>query len=108
MLEVMGNLQLGGLATRDSQFVPQLYHIGLSLGFHHERIMPSRAFCSDDGQGYPVLCMAQNCGTFPFDRGQIGGKVTKDRHRSPIREMASAEAMELSGRFPRACPSPSP
>ncbi len=80
MHQVMGDLRLGGLAIRYSQFVPKLYNYCLSLGFERNRMMPSRAFCSDESQGYPVILIAQHFGTFPFDHGQVGGKVATDRH----------------------------
>jgi hypothetical protein len=60
--------------------VPRLYNYCLSLGFERDRMMPSRAFCSDESQGYPVILMAQHFGTFPFDHGRVGGKVAIDRH----------------------------
>ena len=80
MQHVMGNLRLGRMAIRYSQFVPKLYNYCLSLGFRRDRMMPSRAFCSDESQGYPVILMAQHFGTFPFDHGVVGGKVATDRH----------------------------
>ena len=80
MRHVMATMRLGGMAIRYSQFVPQLYNYCLSLGFTRDRMMPSRAFCSDETQGYPVILMAQHFGTFPFDHGRVGGKVATDRH----------------------------
>jgi hypothetical protein len=80
MHHVMGDLRLGRMAIRYSQFVPKLYNYCLSLGFQRNRMMPSRAFCSDESQGYPVILMAQHFGTFPFDHGRVGGKVATDRH----------------------------
>jgi hypothetical protein len=80
MHHVMGDLRLGGMAIRYSQFVPKLYNYCLSLGFERSRMMPSRAFCSDESQGYPVILIAQHFGTFPFDHGVVGGKVATDRH----------------------------
>lgn len=80
MHHVMGNLRLGGMAIRYSQFVPQLYNYCLSLGFMRHQMMPSRAFCSDESQGYPVILIAQHFGTFPFDHGRVGAKVAVDRH----------------------------
>jgi hypothetical protein len=80
MHHVIGNLRLGGMAIRYSQFVPQLYNYCRSLGFDRKQIMPSRAFCSDESQGYPVILIAQHFGTFPFDHGRVGGKVATDRH----------------------------
>jgi hypothetical protein len=42
--------------------------------------MPSRAFCSDESQGYPVILLAKHFGAFPFNHGQVGGIVATDRH----------------------------
>jgi hypothetical protein len=80
MQRIIENLRLDGHAMRYSQFVPRLYNYCLSLGFQRDRMMPSRAFCSDESQGYPVILIAQHFGTFPFDHGQVGGKVATDRH----------------------------
>ncbi len=74
------DFQLGKMAIRYSQFVPKLYNYCLSLGFSRHHMMPSRAFCSDESQGYPVILLAQHFGTFPFDHGRVGGKVETDRH----------------------------
>ena len=43
-------------------------------------IMPSRAFCSDESQGYPITLIAKHFGTFPFNHGHVGGIVATDRH----------------------------
>jgi hypothetical protein len=80
MHHVMGDLRLGGMAIRYSQFAPKLYNYCLSLGFERHRMMPSRAFCSDESQGYPVILLARHFGTFPFDHGRVGGKVATDRN----------------------------
>jgi hypothetical protein len=77
---VMGEFRLGGRAIRYSQFVPKLYNYCRSLGFERNRMMPSRAFCSDESQGYPVILLAQHFGTFAFDHGVVGGRVATDRH----------------------------
>jgi len=80
MQHVIDDFQLGNRAMRYSVFVPKLYNYCLSLGFERNRMLPSRAFCSDESQGYPVILIAQHFGTFPFDHGQVGGKVATDRH----------------------------
>ena len=80
MQRIIGNLRLGDHAMRYSQFVPRLYNYCLSLGFQRDRMMPSRVFCSDESQGYPVILIAQHFGTFPFDHGRVGGKVATNRH----------------------------
>src|SRR5580698_3552705 len=41
------NLKVGPYAMRYSQFVPRLYNLCRSLGFERNRMLPSRAFCSD-------------------------------------------------------------
>ncbi len=68
------------MSLRYSQFVPKLYNYCRSLGFRRGRMLPSRAFCSDESQGYPVILLARHFGAFPFDHGQVGGRVATDRH----------------------------
>jgi hypothetical protein len=80
MQRMIENLRIGPYAIRYSQFVPRLYNYCRSLGFERDRMMPSRAFCSDESQGYPVILIAQHFGTFPFDHGRVGGKVAVNRH----------------------------
>ncbi|MEA3277765.1 MAG: hypothetical protein U9Q81_21285 [Pseudomonadota bacterium] len=78
--EVLGDFRIEGVAMRYSQFVPRLYNLCLSMGFKPGKIMPSRAFCSDESQGYPIILIAKHFGTFPFNHGQVGGIVATDRH----------------------------
>ena len=42
--------------------------------------MPSRAFCSDESQGYPIILITKHFKTFPFNHGRVGGIVATDRH----------------------------
>lgn len=42
--------------------------------------MPSRAFCSDESQGFPTILIAKHFGAFPFDHGRAGGIVATARH----------------------------
>jgi hypothetical protein len=78
--EILKAFRIEGVAMRYSQFVPRLYNLCLSLGFAPGKIMPSRAFCSDESQGYPIILIAKHFGTFPFNHGQVGGIVATDRH----------------------------
>jgi hypothetical protein len=80
MQRMIENLRIGPYAMRYSLFVPRLYNLCRSLGFERHRMLPSRAFCSDESQGYPVILIAQHFGTFPFDHGRVGGKVAINRH----------------------------
>jgi hypothetical protein len=80
MRHVIDDFQLGDRAMRYSLFVPRLYNYCLSLGFQRARMMPSRAFCSDESQGYPIILLMRHFGVFPFDHGRLGGEVATDRH----------------------------
>lgn len=77
---LLNDFHIEGVAMRYSQFVPRLFNLCLSLGFTPGKIMPSRAFCSDESQGYPIILIAKHFGTFPFNHGQVGGVVATDRH----------------------------
>lgn len=68
------------VAMRYSDFAPRLFNFCLSLGMQVNRIMPSRAFCSDENQGYPIILIAKHFGSFPFNHGRVGGIVATDRH----------------------------
>lgn len=76
---VIGDFRIDDM-MRYSQFVPRLYNLCKSLGFTPGKIMPSRAFCSDENQGYPIILITRHFGTFPFNHGMVGGIVATDRH----------------------------
>ncbi len=80
MVEPVGGFEIQGMMMRYNLFMPRLYNWCMSLGFQAGKIMPSRAFCSDESQGYPVIMIARHFGTFPFNHGQVGGVVATDRH----------------------------
>jgi hypothetical protein len=61
-------------------FVARLYNFCRSRGFTPGKILPSRAFCSDENQGYPNILIAKHFGAFPFNHGRVGGIVATDRH----------------------------
>jgi hypothetical protein len=67
-------------AMRYSVFVPRLYNLCRSLGFEAGQMMPSRAFCSDESQGFPIILIAKHFGAFPFNHGRAGGVVATGRH----------------------------
>ena len=80
VVEPLADYRIDPAPMRYSQFVPRLYGLCLGLGMEQGRIMPSRAFCSDESQGYPVILLAKHFGAFPFDHGHVGGIVATDRH----------------------------
>lgn len=74
------SFQIDDYAMRYSIFAPRLFNYCLSLGMKPNKIMPSRAFCSDENQGYPIILIAKHFGSFPFNHGRVGGIVATDRH----------------------------
>lgn len=77
---LMGDFKIKERMMRYSNFVPRFYNLCKSYGFQPGRIMPSRAFCSDESQGFPIILIAKHFGTFPFNHGRVGGIVATDRH----------------------------
>lgn len=80
LTEPVSGFAIEGLMMRYNIFMPRLYNFCLSLGFQPGKIMPSRAFCSDENQGYPIIMITKHFGTFPFNHGMVGGIVATDRH----------------------------
>ncbi|MDH5764514.1 MAG: hypothetical protein OEZ38_00750 [Gammaproteobacteria bacterium] len=78
--KILGDFKLKDRMFRYSSFVPRLYNYCISKGFEAGKIMPSRAFCSDESQGYPIILICKHFGTFPFNHGRVGGVVATDRH----------------------------
>ncbi len=78
--ELIRGFHLEDSMLRYSSFVPRLYNYCRSLGFEPGRILPSRAFCSDESQGYPTILIAKHFGTFPFNHGRGGAIVATQRH----------------------------
>ena len=76
----LGDFHIEGLTIRYSRFVPKLYNWCKSLGFEAGKIVPSRAFCSDESQGFPIILIAKHFGAFPFNHGRVGGIVSTGRH----------------------------
>lgn len=74
------SFKVDDVAMRYSKFAPRLFNYCLSLGMTPYAIMPSRAFCSDENQGYPIILIAKHFGSFPFNHGRVGGIVATDRH----------------------------
>ncbi|MBS0002749.1 MAG: hypothetical protein KFF45_06705 [Thioalkalivibrio sp.] len=78
--ELIRGFHLEDSMLRYSSFAPRLYNYCRSLGFQPGRILPSRAFCSDESQGYPTILIAKHFGTFPFNHGRGGAIVATQRH----------------------------
>jgi hypothetical protein len=79
--ELIRNFRIVAATTfRYSSFVPRLYNYVKSMGCDPGSILPSRAFCSDENQGYPIILITKHFGTFPFNLGRGGAVVATDRH----------------------------
>lgn len=80
ILREMAAFTVDGMAIPYAEFVPRLYNLCIRLGFRKGLIMPSRAFCSDENQGIPIILLTKHFGTFPFNHGRVGGIMAIDRH----------------------------
>jgi hypothetical protein len=78
--EPLRGFRIEGAMLRYNSFIPRLYNYCISLGFEPGRMLPSRAFCSDESQGYPSILIAKHFGTFPFNHGRGGAIVATQRH----------------------------
>ncbi len=77
---ILGAYHMAAVSMRYSRFMPRVYNLAKSLDFEPGKMMPSRAFCSDESQGYPIILIAKHFGIFPFNHGLVGGIVATDRH----------------------------
>jgi len=68
---LLGAYHMADVSMRYSRFMPRVYNLAISLGFEPGKIMPSRAFCSDESQGYPIILIAKHFGSFPFNHGLV-------------------------------------
>ena len=82
-IDIKGALEdfsIQGATFPYNDFVARLYNFCRSLGLESGKILPSRAFCSDENQGYPIILIAKHFGAFPFNHGRVGGIVATNRH----------------------------
>jgi hypothetical protein len=63
MQYLMGDFKISERMMRFSLFVQRLYNLCRSYGFEKGMIMPSRAFCSDENQGFPIILITKHFGT---------------------------------------------
>ncbi len=80
IIQELAPFKMEGRVFHYAEFVPRLYNYCMELGFRKGFIMPSRAFCSDENQGLPIILLTNHFGTFPFNHGRVGGIIAVDRH----------------------------
>lgn len=76
----IADFHIEGHTFRYSSFVSRLRSWCRSLGFDDDKTLASRAVCSDENQGFPIILLAREFGGFPFDHGLVGGVIATDRH----------------------------
>ncbi|MFO7607200.1 MAG: hypothetical protein R6W72_12980 [Desulfurivibrionaceae bacterium] len=59
IIREMAPFKVDGMAMPYAEFVPRLYNFCMELGFRKGLIMPSRAFCSDENQGLPIILLGR-------------------------------------------------
>ena len=80
ILRKVAPFKIDNLALPYPDFIPRLYNFCIDLGFSKKYIMPSRAFCSDENQGLPIILLTKHFGIFPFNHGRVGGLMAIDRN----------------------------
>ncbi|MEE9310760.1 MAG: hypothetical protein V3U64_07035 [Cocleimonas sp.] len=77
---ILGDFLIEDHTIEYSQFMAQFYNFCIQQGMEAGKIVPSRAFCSDESQGLPIILMSKHFGAFPFDHGLVGGIMAHGRH----------------------------
>lgn len=80
---VIGDFRIGSM-LRYSMFVPRLDNLCEPADFEAGMIMPSHAFCSDEGQGYPIILVTRHRVLSQYRNFAPGGAaVPADQAHSP-------------------------
>jgi len=77
---ILGDFQIEDHTIVYHKFMARFYNFCISHGMEPGKIVPSRAFCSDESQGLPIILMSKHFGAFPFDHGLVGGIMAHGRH----------------------------
>lgn len=77
---ILGDFLIEDHTIAYHKFMPKFYNFCLMHGMEAGKIVPSRAFCSDESQGFPIILMSKHFGAFPFDHGLVGGIMEHSRH----------------------------
>ena len=77
---ILGEFKIEDHTIVYHKFMAQFYNFCIKQGMEAEKITPSRAFCSDESQGLPIILMSKHFGAFPFDHGLVGGIMAHGRH----------------------------
>lgn len=77
---ILGDFQIEDHTIVYHKFMARFYNFCIKQGMEPGKIVPSRAFCSDESQGLPIILISKHFGAFPFDHGLVGGIMAHGRH----------------------------
>ena len=77
---ILGNFKIEDHIFEYEDFIARFFNLCIAEGMEYGKIVPSRAFCSDESQGFPIILITKHFGAFPFDHGLVGGIMAKGRH----------------------------
>ena len=77
---ILGEFKIEDHTISYNKFMAKFYNFCIRQGMEPGKIVPSRAFCSDESQGLPIILMNKHFGAFPFDHGLVGGIMAHGRH----------------------------
>ncbi|MEE9352647.1 MAG: hypothetical protein V3U78_10330 [Thiotrichaceae bacterium] len=77
---ILGNFKIEDHTFEYEDFIARFFNLCIDEGMEYGKIVPSRAFCSDESQGFPIILITKHFGAFPFDHGLVGGIMAKGRN----------------------------
>ncbi|HEC05078.1 MAG TPA: hypothetical protein ENI84_02635 [Thiothrix sp.] len=77
---ILGNFKIEDYTLEYEDFIARFFNMCIDEGMEYGKIVPSRAFCSDESQGFPIIIITKHFGAFPFDHGLVGGIMAKGRN----------------------------
>ncbi len=77
---ILGNFKIEDHTLEYEDFIGRFFNMCIDEGMKYGKIVPSRAFCSDESQGFPIILITKHFGAFPFDHGLVGGIMAKGRN----------------------------
>ena len=77
---ILGNFKIKDHTFEYDDFVARFFNMCLDEGMEHGKIVPSRAFCSDESQGLPIILITKHFSAFPFNHGVVGGIMAEGRN----------------------------
>ncbi len=77
---ILGNFKIKDHTFEYDDFLARFFNMCLDEGMEYGKIVPSRAFCSDESQGLPIILITKHFSAFPFNHGVVGGIMAEGRN----------------------------